>query len=81
MSKDIFKEEISTRVADVAEFSKDEILGLLELPRDTNLGDIALPCFTFAKKLRQSPQQIASQIGEKLQDVDWNSISEVKAVG
>ena len=81
MSNDIFKEEISARVADVAELSKDEILGLLELPRDAKLGDIALPCFTFAKKLRQSPQQIASQLGEKLGNTDWNSISEVKAVG
>ena len=58
----MFKEEISARVAHVAELSENEILELLELPRDTKMGDIALPCFTFAKKLRQPPQQIAAQI-------------------
>jgi len=81
MSRDIFKDEISSKVASSTGLSEDEILELLELPRDRKIGDIALPCFTFAKKLRQSPQKIASQIGDKLRDAEWNNISDVRAIG
>ncbi len=81
MSNDVFKQEISERVASVVDLPDDEIFGLLELPRNRNMGDIALPCFTFAKRLRKSPNEIASQIGERLRDVDWRNVSRVEAVG
>ena len=35
---------------------------LLETPQDRRLGDVALPCFTFAKELKKSPVQIAQDI-------------------
>ena len=47
-----------------ASISKDEILGLLEYPADTAMGDIALPCFKLSKVLRRSPVQIAATLAE-----------------
>lgn len=35
---------------------------LLEIPQDRSMGDVALPCFLFAKALRMAPQQIAEKI-------------------
>jgi arginyl-tRNA synthetase len=51
----------------------------LEVPPQTDLGDYAFPCFQLARKLRKSPQAIASQLAAEaciLDDVDT-----VKAVG
>ncbi len=81
MGDDVFRQEISEVVARVTDLSAGEVLGLLELPRDRKLGDIALPCFVFAKKLKRSPQELASQIDERLQDAEWHYIAQVRAVG
>ena len=47
-----------------AEITANEILSLLETPKDTSHGDIALPCFIFAKQLKRAPQQIANELAE-----------------
>ena len=38
----------------------------LQRPRDVAHGDIAIPCFQFAKLLKQSPQQIAQDVAQTL---------------
>lgn len=45
-----------------------ELVGMLEYPPDTTMGDIALPCFKLSKSLRRSPIQIAQIIAENLAD-------------
>ncbi len=45
---------------------KQEIKNLLEIPPKPELGDYSLPCFILAKKLKKSPEQIASEISKKL---------------
>ena len=50
------------------ELSVSEITNLLEKPKFQHLGDVAFPCFTLAKKLKQAPQQIAKTIAEKIDD-------------
>ena len=37
---------------------------MLEVPPDSNLGDFALPCFTFSKQMKKSPNAIANEIAE-----------------
>lgn len=59
------------------ELSSQEIQ--LEIPKDLSLGDIALPCFQFAKELRKAPQLIAKEISEKINPDGL--ISKVEAVG
>jgi len=39
---------------------------ILETPRDPSMGDIAFPCFSLAKKLRNAPPRIAAELEEKL---------------
>jgi len=50
------------------EWTVEQVEQLLEKPKQTELGDIAFPCFTLAKKLRKAPQQIALELSVKLKD-------------
>lgn len=43
----------------------------LTTPPDARLGDIALPCFSFAKQLKKSPAEIAGEIKSRLQSADF----------
>lgn len=50
----------------------EEVLGvssILEKPRDKRFGHFALPTFSFAKTLRQSPQAIAQEFAQKLESL------------
>lgn len=50
----------------------EEALGIssiLEKPRDKRFGHFALPTFSFAKTLRQSPQVIAQEFAQKLESL------------
>ena len=40
----------------------DELATLLEYPPDSTMGDLALPCFRFAKVMRKAPKMIAEAI-------------------
>ena len=43
----------------------DDILSMFEYPPDSNLGDIAFPCFKLSRILRKAPPVIAKEISEK----------------
>lgn len=47
-------------------FALEETAGLLEIPPRAEMGDVALPCFTLAKTMRQSPASIAEQLAQKV---------------
>ena len=49
-------------------------LSLLEKPPKAELGDYAVPCFTFAKKLKKNPQEIAKDIVNKIDKTGFNKI-------
>lgn len=46
---------------------------LLESPQDRTMGDVALPCFGFARELKKAPQQIAREIAATLQPNEYIS--------
>jgi arginyl-tRNA synthetase len=46
--------------------SKDEIVSMIELPKYTDMGDFAFPCFRFAKDLKKAPNLIATELAEKI---------------
>jgi arginyl-tRNA synthetase len=60
------------------ELTTSEIEKLLEKPKYMELGDLAFPCFSLAKKLKKSPQVIASEIAVQLVS---KLIQEVNVVG
>lgn len=41
--------------------------GMLEKPPQPDMGDVAFPCFTFAKTFKKAPQAIAIELVEKLE--------------
>ncbi len=51
----------------------------LEVPKELEFGDVALPCFQFAKVLRKSPNIIAQELASQIKPNDV--ISKVEAVG
>ncbi len=44
-----------------------ELNRLVEQPPNSEMGDYAIPCFSFAKNLQRSPIQIAAKLAEQLQ--------------
>ncbi|MCL6594302.1 MAG: arginine--tRNA ligase, partial [Alicyclobacillus sp.] len=46
----------------------EDVLAAVEYPPNPALGDLALPCFRFAKVLRQNPVQLAAAAGAALRD-------------
>jgi arginyl-tRNA synthetase len=52
---------------------------LIEIPPDQSLGDYAFPCFALAKKLKKSPQQIASKLASESKP--QGSIQKITAFG
>ena len=49
-----------------AELDASAIASMLEYPPDSNMGDLALPCFKLSKILRNAPVKIAATIAEHL---------------
>ncbi|WP_067927136.1 arginine--tRNA ligase [Alicyclobacillus shizuokensis] len=60
------KYAVAEVAAPVLNATADEVAALVEYPPQPEMGDLALPCFRFAKQLRTSPQLIAAQVAEAL---------------
>lgn len=75
-----FKQEIVTMLAaQVSQLSSEEIVGVLEVPSNSEMGDYAFPCFRLAKVLRKSPPIIAQELCEKLEKPSF--VNRIEAVG
>lgn len=72
------KEKIISLLAKVSNLPEDEIEKLLETPPSPELGDFAFPCFSLAKTLKKSPNQIAQDLTAKIQT---NDLEKVEAKG
>ncbi len=72
-----YKKHIAERI-NIDGVDAKEIYATIALPPNSEMGDYALPCFKFAKTLRQSPAAIAEKLKEayKIDEV----INEVSAV-
>ncbi|MBM7544222.1 arginine--tRNA ligase [Periweissella beninensis] len=58
--------------------SNIDILNKIEVPKTSDLGDLAFPTFMLAKVMRKAPQQIATDLVEK---IDKNNFEKVVAMG
>ena len=47
--------------------SPEEIQRSIEIPRDSQWGDYAFPCFSLSKRMRRAPQVLAQEIANKFQ--------------
>ena len=62
-------------------FAPADILALMEKPPERKLGDWAIPCFRFAAKLRQKPQDITARCMIYLNDHASQWIDHASPVG
>ena len=74
-----FKDKIAEEISKKLELTKDDIKEYIEIPKDTKMGDYALPCFKLAKEMKKSPVIIANEIKEKI-DMPNEYISKIEAV-
>ena len=74
------KKEIAVAIAKATNIEKSEIHGYIEIPKDTNNGDYAFPCFKLAKIMKKSPIQIAEDIKEKI-SIDEEKFLKIDIVG
>jgi arginyl-tRNA synthetase len=64
--------------AKAAGLSEQEVQGLVRAP-DPKLGDLSLPCFSLAKKLKKNPALIAGDIAREIEDSPL--FEKIEAVG
>lgn len=55
--------------------SVEEITEALEYPPDETLGDVAFPCFRYAKVLRMAPPKIAASLAELISGEEYTSVT------
>jgi arginyl-tRNA synthetase len=77
------KELIAKKIKKVLEKEKikiteEELLKYIEIPPSAELGDYAFPCFFLAEKMKQDPQEIATDLRK---DIDETGFSDVQATG
>jgi arginyl-tRNA synthetase len=75
------KEAIAKVLVKKIDLKKEEILSLIEIPPEMQLGDFAFPCFVLAKSMKKAPGEIAKALSEKLSKNLPEGISELKAEG
>ena len=56
---EIYKEAVARCLTALLGKSIDEVVTMLRLPPEPDMGDYAFPCFTLAKERKQAPPQIA----------------------
>lgn len=60
-----YAKEITVNLNGILTF--EEVMKLIEKPKYTGQGDMAFPCFSLAKLLKKSPNQIAKDLSNKIQ--------------
>lgn len=67
--------EISSNI----DLNENDILSMFEYPPDSNMGDIAFPCFKLSRILRKAPPIIAKELAEKFNSPIVSKIEAVNA--
>lgn len=75
----MFEREIAKSIADASggAITAAEAEAALEIPKEKKMGDVALPCFKFARTLRKAPPVIAKELAESLSAPDAVGRTEV----
>lgn len=67
-----FKKKLSEVLGNaISELPQEEILSMIEVPPNSEMGDFAFPCFKLAKVFRKAPNLIAEDIKENLHKEDF----------
>ncbi|MDD5149096.1 MAG: arginine--tRNA ligase, partial [Flavobacterium sp.] len=60
---------------------ENEIINLIEIPPNSEMGDFSFPCFHLAKDLKKNPVVISSELALQIQKNIPKEISEIKSIG
>lgn len=63
----------------IEDLTLEEIVALIEVPPNKEMGDFAFPCFKLAKVFRKAPNMIAADLAENIEDK--GAISKVMPLG
>lgn len=74
-----FKQLIAKQIEKAINIEEKELETYIEMPKDSNNGDYAFPCFRLAKELKKAPQIIANEIKEKIEN-DIEQSKEIEKV-
>ncbi|WP_246579249.1 arginine--tRNA ligase [Alkaliphilus flagellatus] len=75
-----FKKKLSEVLGkNIPELNEEEILTMIEIPPNSEMGDFAFPCFRLAKVFRKAPNVIANDIAQNLDKEEF--IKSVEAAG
>lgn len=74
-----FKKIIAKQIEKAINIEEKELETYIEIPKDSNNGDYAFPCFRLAKELKKAPQIIANEIKEKIEN-DIEQSKEIEKV-
>ncbi len=62
-----FNVELAELLAEqISDLTKEEIHSALEVPKNSEMGDFAFPCFSLAKVYRKAPAKIAEELQTKI---------------
>lgn len=75
-----FKNEISKSINKITGIEVQELESYVEIPKDSNMGDYAFPCFRLAKELKKAPAIIAQEIKDKM-ELQGTSIEKIEIAG
>ena len=77
-----FKHEIINAIKKAVDFdiSEQDLHKYIEKPKNSANGDYAFPCFSFAKQLKKSPQEIAENLKQKIK-ISPEYVQEIKVSG
>ncbi len=75
-----FKKKLSDVLGkSIPQLTQEEILAMIEIPPNSEMGDFAFPCFKLAKVFRKAPNLIAEDIATNLHKGDF--IERVETAG
>lgn len=74
-----FKQEVISQLAALTGLEQEAIAGVVEVPPEQKLGDLAFPCFVLAKTMRKAPPLIAQELAQ--QYPVGQTVTQVQAVG
>ncbi|GAA0710372.1 arginine--tRNA ligase [Paraclostridium ghonii] len=75
-----FKVEVAKLLKEkIEDLSLEEIVKLIEIPPNSEMGDYAFPCFRLAKVFRKAPNMIAADLAQSIEVKD--AISKVEPTG
>ena len=66
------KEQLIDILAEnIQELEKEEIVSALEIPKKSDMGDFAFPCFKLAKIYRKAPNMIAEDLTKQILEKNY----------